>query len=445
MRNYTKSEIFEIVKKEDVKFIRLQFTDILGQLKSVALTVSQLEKALNNECMFDGSSIEGFVRIEESDMYLYPDLNTFTLLPWHNEEGKIARFICDIYTPDKKPFEGDPRYVLKKVLQKAEKMGYKAYVGPEMEFFLYNVDKDGLPTLETTDQGSYFDMSPVAQGGKVRRACCNYLDMMGFQVETSHHENSPAQHEIDFKYDEALFAADNIMTLKLTVRAVAKKYDMWATFMPKPKFGINGSGMHMNISLFDKKGNNVFYDENADNKISKECNSFIAGVMEHIKEATLFTNPLVNSYKRLVPGYEAPVYIAWSDKNRSPLIRIPSSRSSTSTRIELRNPDASCNPYLAIAAVIAAGLDGMEKKLSAPESVPGNIFEMNQTELSGKSIETLPQNLAEAIYYAENSSLMNEVMGKHVMTKYLEAKKREWHDFTTAVTDWEIHKYLLKY
>ena len=354
MSRYTKNDIFRMVEEEDVEFIRLQFTDIFGVLKNIAITSSQLERALNNQCMFDGSAVEGFVRIEESDMYLYPDYDTFEIFPWRPQQGKVARLICDVYTVDGKPFQGDPRNVLKRAIQEAADMGYVFDVGPECEFFLFHTDDNGLPTTLTHEKGGYFDLGPIDLGENVRRDMILTLEDMGFEIEASHHEVAPAQHEIDFRYDEALITADNIMTFKLTVKTIAKRHGLYATFMPKPKYGINGSGMHVNMSLATLDGRNIFTDENDERGLSEDAYHFIAGLMAHAKGMTAITNPLVNSYKRLVPGHEAPVYIAWSSVNRSPLIRIPAGRGET-TRVELRSPDPAANPYLVLAACLAAG------------------------------------------------------------------------------------------
>lgn len=443
MAKYTADQIRQIVKDEDVKFIRLQFTDILGTLKNVAITASQLDKALDNKCMFDGSSIEGFVRIEESDMYLYPDLDTFVIFPWRPQQGKVARLICDVYTTDGKPFMGDPRYALKRVLKEIGDAGYTANVGPECEFFLFNLDQNGAPTLNSLDKAGYFDLSPVDLGSNARRDICLTLEEMGFEIEASHHEVAPAQHEIDFKYAEALATADNIVTFKLAVKSVAQRHGLHATFMPKPKFGINGSGMHTNMSLF-KDGKNAFYDPNDKLGLSKVAYSFIAGIIKHMESIAAATNPLVNSYKRLVPGYEAPVYIAWSGCNRSPLIRIPGARGN-STRVELRCPDPSCNPYLALALCLAAGFDGVKNNLEAPASTDQNIFAMTEAEREAKGIKSLPGSLEEAIKAMEKSSFVKEVLGDHIFTKFIEAKKEEWDDYRTKVSEWEINHYLGKY
>ena len=440
---YTKSDIMQMVEEEDVEFIRLQFTDIFGSMKNVAITSSQLEKALDNRCMFDGSSIEGFVGIEESDMYLHPDLDTFTIFPWRPQQGKVARIICDIYRPDGTPFEGDPRYILRRVVKEAEDMGYVFDVGPECEFFLFNTDDNGCPTTETTEKAGYFEMGPNDHGENARRDMVLTLEDMGFIVESSHHEIAPAQHEIDFQYDEALATADNIMTFKLAVKTIAKRHGLHATFMPKPKFGVNGSGMHINMSLA-KDGKNIFSDPSDKNGLSREAYWFIGGIMKHMKGMTAITNPLVNSYKRLVPGYEAPVYIAWSATNRSPLIRIPSSRGEH-TRIELRCPDPSANPYLALAVCLRAGLDGIVNHIDPPESVDCNIFDLTEEERKSRGIEAVPASLREAVSELEKDELIREVLGVHMADKYIRAKKEEWEKYTAQVTEWEISQYLNQY
>lgn len=444
MHNYTKEDIFRIVEEEDVEFIRLQFTDIFGVLKNVAITSSQLAKALDNKCMFDGSSVEGFARIEESDMYLYPDYNTFEIFPWRPQQGRVARLICDVYKPDGTPFEGDPRNALKRVVKEAEEMGYVFNVGPECEFFLFHTDDHGLPTTTSHETAGYFDIGPTDPAEDVRRDMVLTLEDMGFEIEASHHEVAPAQHEIDFKYEDALTTADNIMTFKLAVKTVAKRHGLYATFMPKPKHGTCGSGMHINMSLATKDGENIFADENGKFGLSKDAHHFIAGIIEHMKGMTAITNPIVNSYKRLVPGYEAPVYIAWSATNRSPLIRIPVSRGK-GTRVELRCPDPSANPYLALAACLAAGLDGIRRQLEAPESVDCNIFEMTEQQREEAGIESLPENLQEAITYMKEDTYIREAIGEHIAAKYLEAKAQEWDSYRTQVTQWEIDEYLAKF
>ena len=442
MSNYSKADIIRMVEEEDVEFIRLQFTYMFGTLKNVAITSSQLEKALNNECMFDGSSIEGFVRIEESDMYLHPDLDTFTIFPWRPQQGKVARIICDVYGTDQKPFEGDPRYILKKVIKEAADMGYQFDVGPECEFFLFHQDDEGQPTTISHERAGYFDLGPVDLGENARRDMVLTLEDMGFEIEASHHEAAPAQHEIDFRYDEALKTADNIMTFKLAVKTIAKRHGLFASFMPKPKYGINGSGMHINMSLF-KDEKNIFADESDELGLSQEAYYFIGGIMKHMKGMSVITNPLVNSYKRLVPGYEAPIYIAWSATNRSPLIRIPASRGA-GTRVELRCPDPAANPYLALAVCLAAGLDGIRNQITPPESVTENVFEMRLSKKNQLGIESLPADLGEAIHEFEADTYIQEVLGTHITEKYMEAKKAEWADYRSQVTQWEIENYLYK-
>ena len=444
MSRYTKDDIFRMVEEEDVEFIRLQFTDIFGTLKNIAITSSQLEKALDNKCMFDGSSVEGFVRIEESDMYLYPDYDTFEIFPWRPQQGKVARLICDVYTPDGKPFEGDPRWILKKTIKEANEMGYRFDVGPECEFFLFHTDDNGLPTTLSHEKAGYFDLGPNDLGENLRRDMVLTLEDMGFEIEASHHEVAPAQHEIDFKYDEALKTADNIQTFKMTVKTIAKRHGLYATFMPKPKFGISGSGMHINMSLATKEGKNIFADENGKIGLSDDAYHFIAGIMKHARGMSAITNPLVNSYKRLVPGYEAPVYIAWSAKNRSPLIRIPASRGN-GTRVELRNPDPTANPYLVLALCLAAGLDGIKNKIEVPKSVDCNIYEMTPGERRAAGIENMPADLKEAVDCLVADEFLCSVLGEHITTKYVEAKMKEWENYTTRVSQWEIDEYLYKY
>ncbi len=442
MSRYTKQDIMRRIEEEDIEFIRLQFTDMFGSLKNVAITSSQLGKALDNKCMFDGSSIEGFVRIEESDMYLYPDLDTFEIFPWRPQQGKVARLICDVYKADGTPFEGDPRYVLRRVLEEAKEMGYSFDVGPECEFFLFHTDDNGMPTTISHEKASYFDISPLDLGENARRDMVLSLEDMSFEIEASHHEVAPAQHEIDFKYGPALSTADNIMTFKLVVKSMAKKHGLFASFMPKPLYGVNGSGMHTNMSL-TKDGKNIFDDPQGENGLSKEAYYFIAGIMKHIKGMTAIANPLVNSYKRLVPGHEAPVYIAWSATNRSPLIRIPASRGA-GTRIELRSPDPAANPYLLLALCLAAGLDGIRNKMEPPMPVNGNIFELSEEEMQARNIEIIPFNLCRAVEAMEADPFIREVLGNHVFSKYVEAKKAEWDLYRKQVTQWEIDEYLYK-
>ncbi|MCR5215606.1 MAG: type I glutamate--ammonia ligase [Lachnospiraceae bacterium] len=443
MGKYTKQDIIRMVEEEDVEFIRLQFTDIFGTLKNVAITKSQLEKALDNKCMFDGSSVDGFARIEESDMCLHPDLDSFIIFPWRPQQGKVARLICDVYGNDGKPFMGDPRYALRRAIKEAADMGYTFNVGPECEFFLFHTDEVGNPTTISHEKAGYFDLGPTDLGENVRRDIVLNLEDMGFEIEASHHECAPAQHEIDFKYDEALQAADNIITFKLAVKTIAKRHGLHATFMPKPKYGVAGSGMHINMSLF-KDGKNAFADADDKNGLSKVAYSFIAGIMKHMDGMAAITNPLVNSYKRLVPGYEAPIYVAWSASNRSPLIRIPSARGN-GTRVELRCPDSAANPYLALAVCLMAGLDGIKKGLVPPASIDSNIFELTPAQMKKLKVSTLPQDLGQAIVGLEKDKFVQEALGDHIATRYIEGKKREWGLFNEYVSDWEIDRYLGKY
>ena len=441
---YTKEDIIRMVKEEDIEFVRLQFTDIFGQLKNVAITASQIEKAVNNQIMFDGSSIEGFVRIDESDQYLYPDLDSFVVFPWRPQHGKVARLICDVYNPDGTPFVGDPRGVLKRVLDKARKMGYDTFnVGPEAEFFLFQTDDEGKPTTKTNAEAGYFDLGPLDHGEGTRREICLALEQMGYEIEASHHEVAEGQHEIDFKYAPALECADKIMTFKLAVKTLAQKNGLHATFMPKPIFGINGSGMHTNMSLF-RNGKNAFYDPNGEKGLSREAYSFIAGLLAHVKGFAAITNPLVNSYKRLVPGYEAPCYLAWSASNRSALIRIPASRGQ-STRVELRSPDPCCNPYLELAVCLAAGLDGIEKGLVPPAEITENIFAMDQAARDARGIDSLPGSLEEAVKAMQEDSLILDALGAHVAENYIEGKRKEWDEYRTRVSSWEREKYIINY
>ncbi len=439
----SRADIKKLVHENDVSFIRLQFTDVFGQLKNVAITPSQLEKCLDNKCMIDGSSIEGFVRIEESDMYLYPDLDTFAILPWRPQQGKVARFICDVYTPDGKPFEGSPRYILEKQLERAKALGYTFNVGPELEFFLFHCGPEGTPTMETHDNAGYFDLGPTDMGENARREMVLSLEQMGFEVEASHHEVAPGQHEIDFKFDDALTTADRVMTFKFAVKTIAQRHGLHATFMAKPIAGINGSGMHTNMSLM-RGGENVFFDPADPLQLSETARQYIAGVLAHMKGITAITNPTVNSYKRLVPGYEAPVYIAWSPANRSPLIRIPAARGK-STRVELRCPDPTCNPYLSFAIILAAGLDGIEKKMTPPPSTEQNIFRMSAGDRAAKGIESLPGSLHEAIELMKKDPLAKTVLGEHIFERFIEAKEQEWDDFRTRVTPWELETCLTRY
>lgn len=436
---YTKEDILRIAKENNIKFIRLQFTDIFGQLKNVALMDTQLEKLLDDGAMFDGSSIEGFVRIDESDMYLKPDLDTFTLLPW--KEG-VARLICDVYSDNETPFAGDPRYIFRRAIKEAADMGYTFNVGPECEFFLFELDENGDPTTKTADVAGYFDMG-ADFGEECRRDVCLALQEMGYCIEASHHEAAEGQHEIDFRFTEALEAADKVVTFKHVVKTYARRHGLHATFMPKPVFGICGSGMHTNMSLM-KDGKNAFYDPDDKYGLSETAYHFIAGVLAHIKAITAVANPLVNSYKRLVPGYEAPVYISWSASNRSALIRVPKARG-MGTRVELRSPDPSCNPYLEMALCLAAGLDGIKKKMMPPEGITANIYAMDKAERRAKGIENLPDTLEEALKEFQADPFVKEALGEHIYEKYLEGKLKEWEDYRTKISQWEIDEYLTKY
>ncbi|WNB90307.1 type I glutamate--ammonia ligase [Bacillus sp. NEB1478] len=444
MSKFTKEDIYQSVKEENVRFIRLQFTDLLGIIKNVEIPVSQLEKALDNKMMFDGSSIEGFVRIEESDMYLFPDLDTWVIFPWTSEKGKVARLICDIYSPDGTPFNGDPRGILKRVLKEMEDLGFTDFnIGPEPEFFLFKNDDKGEPTLELNDKGGYFDLAPTDLGENCRRDIVLELEDMGFEIEASHHEVAPGQHEIDFKYADAVNTCDNIQTFKLAVKTIARKHGLHATFMAKPLFGVNGSGMHANMSLF-KDGKNAFYDEKSETGLSETAMHFLAGILKHAQDFTAITNPTVNSYKRLVPGYEAPCYVAWSMQNRSPLIRIPASRG-ISTRIEVRSVDPTANPYLAMAVLLASGLDGIKNKLAAPKPIDRNIYVMDKDEREAEGIKDLPATLKEALVNLSKSEVLTKALGEHATEHFIEAKEIEWDMFRTQVHPWEREQYMSLY
>lgn len=445
MEKYRKTEILQIVEEEGVEFIRLQFTDMFGTLKNVAVPVSCLEKAMDDRCTIDLASLNGFAKEEETELYLKPDFSTFTILPWRPQNGKVARFLCDVCTEDGSEYELSPRLILKRALEKAEKQGYTLEVNPECEFFLFHTDEEGRPTTQSHERASYFDVSPIDLGENVRRDIVLNLEDMGFEVEASHHEIAPAQHEIDFQYTEGLEAADRIMTFKMAAKTIAKRHGLHATFMPKPKEGVNGSGMHINMSLSDKDGHNLFSDEKDELGLSQLAYRFMAGILGHMKEMTILTNPLVNSYKRLVPGYDAPIYIAWSPtSNRSSLIRIPSPRGE-GTRIELRCPDSAMNPYLALAACLQAGLNGIENEMQLPPCVQGNLFGMKPEELENRHVERIPETLGDAIETYRDNAFIREVLGEHIYVKYLEAKEEEWRDFRAQVTDWEVNQYLYKY
>ena len=428
-------------KEHDVKFIRLWFTDILGFLKSFAITVEELDVSLSEGQGFDGSSIQGFARIDESDMVAMPDPSTFRILPWRPREGgAVARMFCDVYQPDGTPYEGDPRYVLRKALQRAADMGFTYYVGPELEYFYF---RDSGSAPEVLDKGGYFDLTPLDIASDLRRETVLTLEEMGIGVEYSHHEVAPSQHEIDLRYTDALTMADNAMTYRLVVKEIALKHGWYATFMPKPLFGQNGSGMHTHQSLF-RGDKNAFFDANAPDHLSDIARKFVAGLLRHAREITLVTNQWVNSYKRLVPGYEAPVYISWARRNRSDLIRVPVYKPGKehATRIEYRSPDPACNPYLAFAAMLAAGLEGIEKGYECPPPVERNVYEMTEEEREELGIGQLPGSLSDATEIAESSDLLRRALGEHVFGKFIENKKIEWQEYRAQVTTYELERYL---
>jgi len=437
------AEILDLATRNNVRFLRLQFTDILGVNKNVEIPSSQFEKALAGDIMFDGSSIEGFVRIEESDMLLAPDLGTFQIFPWGDEQSRVARLICDINTPDGTPFAGDPRGVLKKLIARAQAQGFSMKAGMEAEFFMFKPRPDGAPSTVTHDVGAYFDLAPADLGEDARRAIVDVLERMGFEVEAAHHEVAHGQHEIDFRYADALETADNIATFRFVVKYVARTFGLTASFMPKPIFAQNGSGMHTHQSLF-RGGENAFWDKSAEWELSSTALHYIGGLLRHARGFTAITNPLVNSYKRLVPGYEAPVNVAWSMRNRSPMIRIPDRRGA-GTRVELRIPDPAANPYLALAVQLAAGLDGISTRADAREPVNTNIWEMSHREKRRLRIDDLPHNLEEACAELEKDEVITEALGDHITAHFLAAKRQEWEDYSTQVSQWELDNYLAKY
>ena len=443
---YTKDDIRTMIAEENVEFLRLQFSDVFGTIKNVEVPVSQLEKVLDNNLMFDGSSIEGFVRIEESDMYLYPDLSTFMIFPWATDShgGKVARLIADIYTADREPFAGDPRNNLKRVLKQMEDAGFKNFnIGTEPEFFLFKLDEHGNPTMNLNDKGGYFDLAPLDLGENTRREIVLEMEKMGFEVEAAHHEVAPGQHEVDFKYADALDAADNIQTFKLIVKTIARKHGLYATFMPKPISGINGNGMHTNMSLFNEDGN-VFYDEAGDLQLSKTAYNFLGGVLAHAANFTAITNPTVNSYKRLTPGFEAPVYVAWSGSNRSSMVRVPASRGN-STRLELRSVDPTANPYLAFAVILAAGLDGVAGEMEPNHAVDRNIYLMDEAERKKAGITDLPDTLLAAVNDLDTDSVIKEALGSHMARTFVDAKRLEYQAYRQEVSQWELETYLEQY
>lgn len=436
-----RSRILEQVERDKVKFMRLQFTDILGVTKNVEVPDRQFGEALDGRIMFDGSSIEGFVRIEESDMYLTPDLDTFQVFPWtYAGAERVGRIICDITNPDGTPFAGCPRSTLKRAIGIAAQRGFVMRAGPEAEFFLFQRRHSGEPTTETHDSGGYFDLTPVDLGEDVRREIVRALEQMGFHVEAAHHEVAPGQHEIDFRYDDALVTADNISTFRFVVKNVARRNGLHATFMPKPILGINGSGMHTHQALF-AGGKNLFFDPAREGQLSRICLHYVGGLLRHARHFCAITNPLVNSYKRLVPGYEAPTAIAWSERNRSPLVRVPAARG-INTRVELRMPDPSCNPYLALTVMLRAGLDGIDKQLDPGPPVNKNIYTMSRRERRHLRIDELPATLHEALNDLEKSDLMRDALGDHIFDHFLAAKRAEWDSYTRHVSPWEVERYL---
>jgi len=443
----TEDEVFELVDEHDVSTLRLQFTDILGHVKNVAIPARQLDKAFDEGIWFDGSSIEGFVRIQESDMRIEPDPQTFALLPWtlEDDRGPTARLIGDVYHEDGEPFEGDPRTILRRQLERADEMGYEVNVGPEPEFFLFDTDGDGNPTTTPSDAGGYFDFDPKEVGSPVRREINEALETMGFEVEASHHEVAEGQHEIDFKYADALTTADRVSTFRAVVKVIAQNHGYHATFMPKPIAGINGSGMHCHLSLFDTDtGETAMFAEEDEFGLSKTAYNFMGGILDHAPAFTALANPTVNSYKRLVPGYEAPVYIAWSNQNRSSLVRIPRA-TGAGTRIELRSPDPSCNPYLAFAAIIAAGLDGVENATFPGDAVRENIYGFTEEKRREAGIDSLPGSLGEAVEALQQDDVIRQAIGDHTLEKFVEAKTAEWDEYRAQVSPWEIDRYLREF
>lgn len=438
--HFSKEDCLKFVEENDVRFIRLQFTDIFGRMKNIAITDKQLSNAFENGVMFDGSSVAGYTSVEASDMFLFPDPDTLAIIPWRPQQSKVARIICDIKNHDGSQFEGDPRYILKRTLKKANDLGYTFQVGPECEFFMFYNDNEGEPTTITHDTASYCDLAPIDQGENTRREICLVLEEMGFEIEASHHETAAGQHEIDFRYTDALTAADNIMTFKMVVKIIAQRNGLHATFMPKPLPDVNGSGMHINMSL-TRDGINLFSDDNNKDDISETAKYFTAGLLNHIKGITAIANPLVNSYKRLKPGFEAPVHIAWSHMNRSPLLRVPAPRGE-GTRLELRSPDPTCNPYLTLALVLEAGLDGLRNRLPLADPVNVNIYNLTVEQEKELKIDRLPSNLLSALEEMKKDPLILSTLGTHTFNKYIAAKALEWEDYDNSIHMWEIDKYL---
>ncbi len=441
----TKQEILELVKEEDVKFIRLQFTDMLGRMKNMAITESKLVDALENQCIFDGSAIDGFVSSESGDLRLYPDLDTFTIFPWRPHQGKVARLICDVHTPEGEPIVQDPRLVLKKTIKEAAEMGYIFEVGPECEFFLFETDEKGNPTLVPHDNAGYFELAPIDNGENCRRDICLTLEDMGYHIEASHHEFARGQHEIIFKHSNVLATADRLVTFKTVVKTIASRHGLHATFMPKPFADECGSGMHLTMSLFNIEGENVFYDKNDRAKLSETGYKFISGLLRHTREMACLTNPTVNSYKRFTPGYDAPCYISWSENNNSLLVRVPHCARPDNTRLELRSPDMTANPYLALAACLKAGLDGIRNDYPLPSGIDVNLHGLSASEIEALGVEALPISLNEAIELAKKSDFITELMGEELKEKYIKAKRAEYDSYRRSVSQWEIDEYLIRY
>ena len=436
----TREEVFEVIKNQDVKFVGLWFTDILGRLKSVSITVSELETAFDEGVGFDGSSIKGFARIDESDMVAKPDPATFQIIPWRPKEDVVARMFCDIQNPDGSPYKGDPRYILKRSLERLEKeYGYTFYVGPELEYFYFKNGKNP----EVLDEGGYFDLTTLDAGVDMRRETILMLEAMGIKVEFSHHEVSPSQHEIDLRYKDALTMADQVMTYRIVVKEIAQQHGCYATFMPKPIFGVNGSGMHVHQSLF-RGDRNAFFDPDDEYHLSDVGKSYIAGLLKHAPEITAVTNQWINSYKRLVPGYEAPVYITWARRNRSTLVRVPMYKPNKekATRVEFRSPDPACNPYLAFSVMLAAGLAGIKNKYELPPPTEKDVYRLSDEERAKEGIKTLPGSLIEAITLTEKSELVREALGDHIFNNFITSKKVEWNRYRVNVTEWELKEYL---
>lgn len=440
----TKQDILNLVEDEDVSFVRLQFTDVLGTMRNIAITASKIEDALDNMCMFDGSSIKGFAGIEESDLYLHPDLDTFTIFPWRPHQGKVARLICDVYKPDGTRLESDPRYILQTAIKEAAEMGYTFEVGPECEFFLFNTDERGNPTTIPHDNAGYFDLAPLDNGENCRRDICLTLEEMGYVIEASHHEAAPGQHEITFRYDDALKTADKIITFRTVVKTIAKRNGLHATFMPKPLEGESGSGMHLTMSL-KKDGKNIFSSNDKNKTLSDTAYKFLAGLLKRTPDMACLTNPTVNSYKRFIPGYEAPCYISWSESNRSLLVRVPATRKGEDARIELRSPDPTANPYLALAACLKAGLEGIKNNEALPPSIDVNIYSLSDKERESLGVKSLPISLNEAIRIAKKSDFINGLLGEKFAYNYFKAKEEEYGEYRKKINQWEIEKYLIEY